>query len=82
MPPACCVLCRAGQPQVIIIDENRTGDVHGVHQGKTLQYTALAQAGFDLGCDVNESTPARQVEPEFFTVGFHGDLPSKEYYRA
>ena len=59
------------QARLVIVDEDRRGDVHGVAQEQTLPDAALAQAGFNLWRDVDKFPPPFYVEPQFFAIRFH-----------
>jgi hypothetical protein len=52
----------------IVIDENASGNVHGVDQGKTLANAAFGDTGLDLWRDMKEFAPVFGFEPEFFPI--------------
>jgi hypothetical protein len=51
----------------IVIDEHRSGDMHGIDQTKNFGYGALPNEIFDLWPDVDESASIRYFEPEMFS---------------
>jgi hypothetical protein len=59
------------EPRLIVIDEHRSGDVHGVDQTKTLHYAAPVNQFLDLRCDVDEPASVRYFEPKMFRERFH-----------
>lgn len=60
------------QPAFIVVDEDGGGDVHGIDEAESLADAAFTQTLFHLRCDVCKTAAGREVEPEFFAVGFHG----------
>ena len=62
------------QAGLVVVDEDRGGDVHGVDEDEPLADAALAEAGLDLGGDVDEAAPGGDVEPELLAEAFHGGL--------
>ncbi len=61
----------AQEPPLVIVDEDRGRDVHGVHEHESLPHPALPHAVLDLARDIDEATARGDVEPEFFAEGFH-----------
>ena len=59
------------QATLIVIDEYRCRDVHGVDQHQPFLHTAVPEAGFDIRRDVDELAPAVDVEPQFFAIALH-----------
>ena len=59
------------EPWLVIIDEHRGGDMHGVDQTKPLNYAAAMNEFLDLRCDVDEPASIRHFEPEMFSERFH-----------
>ena len=63
------------QPQLIIVmkarfvvvDEYRSGDVHGVDQTKTFHYAASVNEFLDLRCDIDEPASIRHFKPKMFS---------------
>jgi hypothetical protein len=53
---------------------SRSCDVHGVDPNEALPDSAFAQGLFYLGGDVFEAALPGEIEPKFFTIGFHDDL--------
>src|ERR1043166_9557841 len=62
------------KPRLIIVDENRRGDMHGIHKHKPFFYPAVAQTIVHLRRNVDECDSRRCIEPEFLTIGFHPSL--------
>jgi hypothetical protein len=79
VPGSGLVWCNAFQPflvvpvqsALVIIDENRGCDVHGVDQAQAFLNSAFAQRLFNLCRNVQETSAGRDVEDEFFTVRLH-----------
>jgi hypothetical protein len=57
----------------IVVDKYGGSDVHGIAEYKTFFDPTFSQAFFDLGSDVDQSSPRRYLKPEFFTITFHVD---------
>jgi hypothetical protein len=53
---------------LVVVDEHRRRDVHGVDQGDSLLNAALMQAILYLRRDVDERSAAGDVEPEFLAI--------------
>ena len=68
LEPALVVLV---QPGLVIVDEHRRGDVHGVNQTKTLGNAAAPDEIFNRRGNVDEPSTARDFEPEMFGQRFH-----------
>src|SRR5687767_1158887 len=62
------------QPTLVIVDENRSGDVHRVHQHKPLNDSTLSQACLHLRSDIDERPSPRHIEPQFLTITLHPQL--------
>ena len=58
------------QSRFVVVDEYRSGDVHGVHQTKALDHTASLNQFLDFRCDVDEPAPIRYFEPKMFCERF------------
>lgn len=58
------------EPRLVIVDEHRGGDVHGVDQTKPLNYAAAVNEILDLRCDVDEPASFRHFEPKMFGERF------------
>jgi hypothetical protein len=54
------------KPCFIVVDEHRRRDVHGVAQKKAVIYTALNEALFNLGSDVDVGPSRRRAKPQLF----------------
>jgi hypothetical protein len=59
------------QPGFIVVDKDRRGDVHGIHQAKSFADATFGQTLLDLGRYVGHGTPPWQFVPEFFSVHLH-----------
>ena len=59
------------EPRLIVVDEYRSGDVHGVDQTKAFGHAAPLNELLDPRRDVDESTPIRHLEPKMFGERFH-----------
>lgn len=55
------------KPRFIVVDEYRSGDVHGVHQTKTLYHAALVNKFLNLRRDVDEPASIRYFKPKMFS---------------
>lgn len=55
------------QAGLVVVDEHRGGDVHGVNQTQALGHAASMNEVLDLRCDVNESTPIWYFKPKMFS---------------
>ena len=58
------------EPRFIVINKDRSGDVHGVDETKALGHAAPVNEFFDLGRDVDEPAPARHLKPKMFSERF------------
>ncbi len=68
LQPFLIVLMQTG---FIIVDEYRRRDVHRIYQDKTLGDAAFLETPLHLRRNVDKSFPGGNVEPQFFSVGFH-----------
>jgi hypothetical protein len=68
LQPDLIVVMQAG---FIVINENRGRDVHGIDEDKAFLDVALPQAFINLGRNIDESPPCRDVEPQFFSKTLH-----------
>ncbi len=59
------------EPRLIVIDEHRSGDVHGVDQTKALHYAAPMNEFLDLRRDIDEPASIRNFKPKMFSERFH-----------
>jgi hypothetical protein len=50
----------------VVVDEYRSGDVHGVHQTQTLLYAAPVNDFLNLRRDVDEPASIRYFKPKMF----------------
>ena len=66
--PDFVVVMEAG---LVVVYENRCGDVHGVDQAQPLLHPALAHQPGDRPGDVHKSAPARHFKPQLFGKRFH-----------
>ena len=58
------------QAALIVVDEYRGCDVHGIDQTKAFCYAAPLNEFFDCRCNVDESASARNLEPKMFSERF------------
>lgn len=58
----------AVQAALVVVDEHRRGNVHGIDQHETLLHAAGPNGGFHVWCDVFEGQACRQVERQVFGV--------------
>ena len=56
---------------LVVVDEDRRGDVHGVDQTKPFLHAALMDEFLDLRRDVDESAAIRHFKPKMFSERFH-----------
>ena len=59
------------QPALVVVDEDRCGDVHGVDQTKAFAHAALIDEFLDLRRDVDEAASVRNFKPKMFGERFH-----------
>jgi hypothetical protein len=59
------------QPRLVIVYENRSGDMHGVDEAQPLADAAGAQTGVHIAGNVDKAAAGGDFKPEFLTVGFH-----------
>ena len=58
------------QSDFVVVDEYRSGDMHGVHQTKTFSHTAPLNQFINFWCDVDEPASIRHFEPKMFCERF------------
>ena len=58
------------KPRFIVVDEYRRGDMHGIHQTKTLSHSAPVNELLNFRCDVDEPASIRHFEPNMFCERF------------
>ena len=68
--PALVVLV---QSRLVVVDENRCSDMHGIDEAESLLYAAFPERILDVTGDVHKAHPRRDVHPEFPVVRFHGE---------
>ena len=59
------------QPLFIVVDEYRSGDVHGVYQTKAFSHAAPVNEFLNFRCDVDEAASIGHFEPNMFRERFH-----------
>src|SRR5262249_20928377 len=59
------------QSAFVVVDEDRRGDVHRIHENESFPDTGFANALSDLRRDVDKTSPGRNVEPEFVSIALH-----------
>ena len=55
----------------VVVDEYRSGNVHGVDQTKAFGHAAPMNEFLNLRRDVDESPSIRNLEPKMFSERFH-----------
>src|SRR5262249_53652244 len=73
LQPALVVLVQAG---LVVVDEDRGRDVHGVDQAQALAHAAFGHHLLHLGGDVHEVHAGRNVHGEVHGVRLHASSPS------
>src|SRR5208337_1085961 len=66
------ILMEAG---FVIIDKNRGGYVHCVHERQSLFNTALLKAILNLGSNIDKCPACRDIEPQLFAKALHDRPP-------
>ena len=56
------------KPRLIIIDEDGSGDMHCVDKTHPFLDSTFLESGYDIGSDVDEIHPLRNLHPEFFVI--------------
>jgi len=46
----------------------------GIHKYEAFRNAAFINTLLDIGSDVDKGPPGGDIEPDFFAVGFHGNL--------
>src|SRR5580692_12124610 len=64
------------QPPLVVVDEHRCGDVHGVDEREAFSNATLLQGGLDLRGDVEKRPAPWRLEPKFLAIRLHS-LPSR-----
>ena len=64
------------ESRFIVINKHRGGDVHGVDETKAFGHAALANEFLNLGRDVDEPAPARDLKPQMFSERFQSSRTS------
>jgi hypothetical protein len=59
------------QARLVVVDEHRGRDVHGVDQAEPLTNAARLERALDLAGQVDEAAPLGQVEPDLVAVALH-----------
>jgi hypothetical protein len=70
--PDIVVVVQAG---LVIVDEDRCGDVHRVDENEAFRNATFVDAFLDIGCYVDKCSPGRHVEPQFFSIALHSGFP-------
>jgi hypothetical protein len=65
---------------LVVVDEDRGGDVHGVDQAQAILHSALVNEFLDLGSDIDEAPPGRDFEPEMFGQRFQVVRASENWW--
>lgn len=61
------------QTSLVVVDEHRSGDVHGIDQNQPFSHAAFLQAFLYLRCEVQKGNARRRVELQFFAIALHGN---------
>ena len=59
------------EPRFVVVDEDRSRDVHGVNETKALDYAAPMNEFLDLRRDIDEPASIRYFKPKMFSERFH-----------
>ncbi len=68
LQPDIVVVVQAG---LVVIDEDRRGDVHGIAEHQTVCYPAFVDALLHFRGDVDKGPACGHLEPQFFSIAFH-----------
>jgi hypothetical protein len=60
--------------RLVVVNEHRSSDVHGVDQTKAFHYAAPVNEFLDLRRDVDEPASIRYFEPKMFSERFHSSF--------
>src|SRR5262249_27541215 len=61
------------QSRFVVVDKDRSSDMHRVHQAKPFGHTALLNQFLNFWCDVDEAASIRHFEPKMFCKRFHSE---------
>jgi hypothetical protein len=67
------------EPALVVVNENRRRDVHGVDEAKAFGHATPVDKLFDLRRDVDKPAPARHLKPKMFSERFQSSSPEIEY---
>jgi hypothetical protein len=62
------------KPRFVVVDECRSGDVHGVHQTKTFGHAAPVNEFLNLRRNPDESASIRYFELKIIRERFHSEM--------
>src|SRR4030067_3145761 len=58
----------------IVVDKDRSSNVHRIDQNQSLPDPALFETGFDLWGDIDQGSSSRYLKPQFFSITLHNPL--------
>jgi hypothetical protein len=70
--PSLVILMKAG---LVVVDEDRRGDVHRIDEAKPLAHAALLHRLLNFASDVHEIHPLRHFHSEVFRMRQHEGIP-------
>jgi hypothetical protein len=62
------------KPRFIVINKDRSSDMHSVDKDQSFSDTALFEAFFYFWSDIDEGPPCRHLKPQFFSIALHNFL--------
>ena len=62
------------QSRFIIIDEHRSGDMHGVHETKAFSHTTAVNELLNFRGDIDEPASIGDFEPDMFRERFQSQV--------
>src|SRR5262249_29805235 len=67
------------QTAFVVIDEDRSGDMHSIDEAQAFLNAAFTQTIFNLWGDVDKGASGRHLKPKLFTITFHNRLTKLWY---
>jgi hypothetical protein len=77
--PLVIVMVQSG---LIIVDKNRCGNMHGIHQDQSFRDPAVIDALLNIGRNIYKRPSGRYLKPQFFPIGSHDILRIKTLKHA
>jgi hypothetical protein len=62
------------QPFLLVVDKNRTGNMHGIDKAQTFLYAAFSYRLFDVARDIYDIIAILGIERKIFGMGFHSGI--------